>query len=352
MCTFSVLSIFFSSIFILSTALTLTVLIFVLANVHTSNVHNCLQNLVYSLAEKSPTEIFLLFGILLHNVSLLSTSFIEEEHQTWYFMTTTYHLILFCLVYIQCTPSVEQQGVEMSENFSDAAQETNFKNFSKDNVEKNVLKAANCDPKSKVRLRGHFDKRHDQNSPGETLFMLLVLLCCDRILRSWNQTGIKWADQPDVGDWLVNPENKMILSYLVIMSLAGIAAKTYMETKRLVIFLVFMTGVFAVYVYRAVTGSVYILSVLQSSPQKGIPFARWVHLCVVIIVLTSIFEFLKACYETNEEKALEKGNQMTGELFLVGYVLLVLLLLRPHNIPLAALTVLQAYIHHGYIWKR
>ncbi|KAJ8307670.1 hypothetical protein KUTeg_014774 [Tegillarca granosa] len=38
-----------------------------------------------------------------------------------------------------------------------------------------------------------------------------VLVLC-RILRTWNQTGDKWLNIPDIGDWLVRPENKLVLS--------------------------------------------------------------------------------------------------------------------------------------------
>ena len=35
---------------------------------------------------------------------------------------------------------------------------------------------------------------------------LLCILCLLRVLRRWNQTGNKWLDVPDVGDWLVRSD--------------------------------------------------------------------------------------------------------------------------------------------------
>lgn len=40
----------------------------------------------------------------------------------------------------------------------------------------------------------------------------IVLLILHRILRKLNQTGDKWSHIPDIGDWLVLPENKLLLS--------------------------------------------------------------------------------------------------------------------------------------------
>ena len=37
----------------------------------------------------------MLIGSLGHSVSLLASSFVEEEHQTFYFLTTTLYIILF-----------------------------------------------------------------------------------------------------------------------------------------------------------------------------------------------------------------------------------------------------------------
>ena len=38
-------------------------------------------------------HLFLLTGVLLHTFSLLSSSFVEEEHQTWYFLTSSFFMI-------------------------------------------------------------------------------------------------------------------------------------------------------------------------------------------------------------------------------------------------------------------
>ena len=45
---------------------------------------------------QSRRHFFLITGVLLHTFSLLSSSFVEEEHQTWYFLTSTFFMIILC----------------------------------------------------------------------------------------------------------------------------------------------------------------------------------------------------------------------------------------------------------------
>lgn len=340
-CTFSVLSIFLSGIFIISTALTLTTLIYVLISINVNGLHCWLiQKPLFLRGEMSKTVIFLIFGICLHNISLLSSSFIEEEHQIWYFLTTSYHVILLCMAY-------SKNRTTSSSDFYNVDDSPTLKNSpANENVCKNVT--------DKISSVDQPDCSAEQNYSRRSLFVLFVLLCCDRIMRSWNQTGIKWADQPDVGDWLVNPENKTILSYLFVIALIIISAKTYFETKKgFIVCVVFTAGGFGVYFYRSVTGSVILLPWRsQLLPEKGISFAQWVYFCVFVLVLMSIYVFLKACHKNDKDKIRSTNEHSAGELFLIGYLLLVLLLLRPHNIALVVLTVLQASIHHHVIWKR
>ena len=85
---------------------------------------------------------------VLHCISLQSTSFIEEEHQTIYFIVSS---IFF-------------------------------------------VKLINS-------------KLDSNNSLGKALLGLLIL----RMARAMNQTGDKWSHLPDVGDWLKTRENIIFL---------------------------------------------------------------------------------------------------------------------------------------------
>ena len=86
-------------------------------------------------------ERFLTLGSVLHAASLASSSFVEEEHQTYYFLVTS---LVFLLAWNQKNGPDERKDV--------------------------------------CRLIG-----------------VLVLL---RISRGWNQTGDKWIAEPDIEEWL------------------------------------------------------------------------------------------------------------------------------------------------------
>ena len=174
---------------------------------------------------------------------------------------------------------------------------------------------------------------------------IIVLLLVNRTLRGWNQTGIKWADQPDVGDWLVSPENKTLLSLLAIVSLLGIALgmwyKVLRNRRKLLAFVIFVAGEVCVYLYRAATGCVSLPWAVEAPAKDGIQFAQFAHLCVLMLVLISLFQL-----------SYRRSNGSPLEALVDGYVLLITLLLRTHNIPLVALMLLQVHIHRKVIWER
>lgn len=89
----------------------------------------------------------LLVGCLLHSVSFASSSFIEEEHFTWYFLFSTY---LFVLLF-----DVFDAGLKTNSLFV----------------------------------------------WGKTLFCCVGILSF-RLIRHWNPAGIKWRELESVSDWL------------------------------------------------------------------------------------------------------------------------------------------------------
>lgn len=87
--------------------------------------------------------------LILHSLSLSSSSFVEEEHQTWYFFTLTAFSLLFV----------------------------------------NHLKKNN--PVGAV-----------SNSIRKETIEIVMLVGLLRITQRWNSSGDKWAHLPDIGDWL------------------------------------------------------------------------------------------------------------------------------------------------------
>ncbi|CAF1597521.1 unnamed protein product, partial [Didymodactylos carnosus] len=111
----------------------------------------------------------------LHLLSLLSSSFIEEEHQLWYLFIQTF-LIL----------ALRDICVQLSSN------------------KRNII------------------------------LMLITITFIFRLLRSWNQTGNKWLTQPDIGDYLNSSDNRQLLFIVHFFSLLlFVLMQTYMCKQRL-----------------------------------------------------------------------------------------------------------------------
>jgi hypothetical protein len=91
---------------------------------------------------------FQVSSFIFYLVSLFSSSFIEEEHQLWYFVELT-QVIFIIIEYI--------------------------------------------------RLLSNKQKNSNLNKLS---IHLIAILCIIRLLRSMNQTGNKWINEVDIGDFL------------------------------------------------------------------------------------------------------------------------------------------------------
>lgn len=149
----------------------------------------------------SETNIFLLLGNALYVISLFSSSFIEEEHQTWYFLTVSYFIL--CLY---STFEISEESNELKCNCQLYLYTT-----SKISSSKMELPLHNRSQKESCIKHLIFVKNHK-------FLISLVLILLNRILRSWNRSGVKWAHLSDIGDYLNFPENKLLLTTVVIMA--------------------------------------------------------------------------------------------------------------------------------------
>lgn len=97
-------------------------------------------------------------GTLLHTVSLTGSSFVEEEHQIWYFYWIT--IIAF---------------------------------FTYDVFRKNF-----------------------NGKSGKFPMLLLSLMIVHRVLRKLNSTGDKYAHLPDISGWLLNQNSTFAMTFILI----------------------------------------------------------------------------------------------------------------------------------------
>lgn len=126
--------------------------------------------------QKNPLELLMLLSVIFHAFSYSSSSFIEEEHQTWYYFANTIFIIFFVNSLIKNA-----------------------------NREINLLLEPNNGPTLIVM----------SNENILNLIKWCGFFVVHLFLRRLNQTGDKWLAIPDIGDWLDMSENKLWLSWFL-----------------------------------------------------------------------------------------------------------------------------------------
>ncbi|GLH12631.1 GPI ethanolamine phosphate transferase 2 [Gryllus bimaculatus] len=267
--------------FNMGNALGVTLPNIVLISINISIITNSCTISWFSQSSRNQALKWFLVGSGLHLISFLSSSFIEEEHQVWYFGWLTF--LMFVL-------SKQCQISYLSGSF------------------KNII-----------------------------IFWSLILIICHRILRKLNQTGDKWASVPDISDWLHEPHNIGAISLVFILGLLGnglyvgycqwILSDQSIILRGLYVVLCSLS-LFMVYLYRAATGAV--LTLFDSSVDlKGITEAR---LFWCFLLLMTVQEFTLTVSRQEKLKIHFIGSLMKWSLS--SWILLVSLLHRPHNVLL------------------
>lgn len=180
---------------------------------------------------------FLLSGIIIHALSLASSSFIEEEHQTWYYLTTTLLVLLYFWDWkrlLQAEPLPERKNRPGKTKNAEAPTLINF------------LSGKNA-----------ADRYVWFQASWLHLFVMHLLA------RRLNQTGDKWLALPDIGDWLVMDDHRLVHSFFVITSLLLMIINCA-DYGSILTNVLTLTASVLIYYYRALTGSVYFAGVKQS----------------------------------------------------------------------------------------
>jgi ethanolaminephosphotransferase len=165
---------------------------------------------------KGSISLLLIFGTVLHTISLLSSSFVEEEHQTWYFYTVTAHVLIFkSMVELIVNYKTQLHSVDKKKDAEKPTTYDKTKPSLKNppspnhNLDCNFKEIHSQHSKSIKLSDGNFNKETDYKSRGnfiptwKNVVMVITVLVLCRLTRTWNQTGNKWLNIPDVGDWLI-----------------------------------------------------------------------------------------------------------------------------------------------------
>ena len=135
-------------------------------------------------------SILLGVGTLIDIVLLAGSSFVEEQHQTWQFLTSSISFLLFFgfakLLYLS---TKQQNSTKTTKTLSLKEISTMNTRLRKDTTHK-----------SPDLIRGGILLKFKKLWQQFWLLASFAFLFCHRILKSWNQTGIKYIDNPDIGD--------------------------------------------------------------------------------------------------------------------------------------------------------
>ncbi|XP_038948536.1 GPI ethanolamine phosphate transferase 2 isoform X6 [Rattus norvegicus] len=289
----------------------------------------------------SEVNLLLLLGTVGHVLSLGASSFVEEEHQTWYFLINTLCLALSqetCRSYFlgdDCEPQhhfqVEQKCVNV--------------------LACTLQDSTSCStPESESDTAGKRASLLEAHRSCKWWTVLaspwLVLICC-RLLRSLNQTGVQGAHRPDFSHWLTSSDHKVHLSGLAALSLVVIFILVQ-KGCSLVSKVALALGLLGVFCYRAAIGIVlFPWQPDNKGISKGITEARFVYVFVLGILFTGTKDLLKAQVIAADFKTKIVGLWEIHS----GLVLLAALLLRPHNLPVLAFSLLIQTVMTKFIWK-
>ncbi|XP_013362288.1 PREDICTED: GPI ethanolamine phosphate transferase 2 isoform X3 [Chinchilla lanigera] len=286
----------------------------------------------------SEVGLLLLLGTVGHVLSLGASSFVEEEHQTWYFLVNT-----LCLALSQetCRSYFLGDNKELPHCFHTEPASVGAICMQQDHIACEAPKGGQADkgPCPSGARRGHV-RWAVLAGPW------LVLACC-RLLRSLNHTGVQGAHRPDLGHWLTSASHKMELSCLAALSLLVI----FMLAQRgcsLVSKVALALGLVGVFCYRVAIGNLlFPWQLTNRGISKGILEARFVYVFVLGILFTGTKDLLKSQVIVADFKV---KTVALWELY-SGLVLLAALLLRPHNLPVLAFSLLIQTIMTKFIWK-
>ncbi|XP_075400787.1 GPI ethanolamine phosphate transferase 2, catalytic subunit isoform X2 [Tenrec ecaudatus] len=290
----------------------------------------------------SELDVLIVMGTVGHVLSLGASSFIEEEHQTWYFLVSTLCLAL-------CQDVCRKHFLGCSEE--DEAPQGDQRERPRPREAGPALwdGAVRCAMLEGVGTHGAASAFEALGSAERQMVLASpwAVLCCCRLLRALNQTGVQGAHRPDLGHWLTSSDHKAALSALAAFSLLAVFLLVHRRCSpmsRVALAL----GLLGVYCYRAAIGNV--MSPWQRGSKdvsKGIMEARFVYIFVLGILFAGTKDLLRSQVAATGAKVRTVGLWEIHS----GLVLLAALLLRPHNLPVLVSSLLVQTLMANFIWK-
>lgn len=162
-------------------------------------------------------ESFVWAAVLVHVVSLSSSSMVEEEQYIWHFLTSTLFFI-FLRTTIQFLPA----GPMLTSS----------------NVT-NVQKSGTVNCSCMTRFGDNASLQWKNRDRYFQICSIILVLICGRILRGWHQGGVNWTNLPDISKFLedagaISIKLLQIASVLLIITFGSFAIYLVKSTRILV----------------------------------------------------------------------------------------------------------------------
>ena len=207
----------------------------------------------------TPLDAWFCLLILLHSLAITSTSYIEEEHKFWYFAITTSGIVMYLLG----SPSLPEDSQRNSE---------------------------------------------DQLLPHSYTVLYAVFLFTFRVAKAWNQTGIKWLNEPDISSFLFQRNNIILLIFLMFSSLVLIFYICFWKAPKLARVLVAIAFTF-VFIHKVIA---LIGSACWPFSVNGVMEARIVFaICIVLSCKPFLSDCLSAWSGWSSKPLLFKSRSNT-----------------------------------------
>ena len=154
-------------------------------------------------------------GCFLHLTTLPGSSFIEEEHQIWHFLTASVSLFVF-VAFLRTIAQIKENAARerpksslYNAQFNESASLMRLRKGPDKSEAWTLIRGAGGDNTAQNGTSVE-EVRKISNPPPHKLPVLakdhykyvgvaFATVISHRLLRAWNQTGIKHADEPDIG---------------------------------------------------------------------------------------------------------------------------------------------------------
>ncbi|XP_078494079.1 GPI ethanolamine phosphate transferase 2, catalytic subunit-like [Ciona intestinalis] len=300
----------------------------------------------YKRGSKFPGLAPLVGGFTLHIITLSGSSFVEEEHQIWNFLTASLSLGLLVAV-LRATARLSFNKKKQNLLYGEEVQQSHSslrlrKEVTIEVPQWKVVPVADSDDSQPHSGAGESEIYKDHHkvinsSQYKAVGMSCVFVMSHRVLRSWNQTGVKHAEDPDIGDWFNLPENKIYLSLLSVVSLCLLffLLELLTTTKDYLRSILSMVAFIMVYLYRVCTGVV--VMPVSYGKSSGLLESRIVFLILGIFILKIIFHKVndhgrpRSCSPPSIFCSREDSVMKMCDCVQSLVIIMSSLLVRPHN---------------------